>query len=118
MHYLPQDMVERDLTQEVERYPVVERAVKDMRTFSDPAFLSKIQNSLQRILQEDKQNMKISVRQSEMEQDHRDSQSATCRPTTSDLPSKTRETGLKGSPSWAHPAHDSTSRPEDAMDVD
>lgn len=45
------------------RYPVVERAVKDMRTFSDPAFLSKIQNSLQRILQEDK-NMKISVTQS------------------------------------------------------
>ena len=49
-------------------------------------------------------------------QDHRDSQSATIRPATTDLPSKTRETGLKGTPSWAHPACDCP--PEDAMDVD
>jgi len=56
LHYLPQEMVGRELTQEVERYPIVEHAVKDMRMFSDPAFLCRLQNLLHNILQEDMQN--------------------------------------------------------------
>ncbi|KAF9534994.1 hypothetical protein CPB83DRAFT_843301 [Crepidotus variabilis] len=51
LHYLPQDMVQKELGQEVERYPIVERAVADVQLFSDPTFIGKLGDSLQKVLQ-------------------------------------------------------------------
>jgi len=52
LHYLPPDLVHKELRQEVERFPVVERAVADVRILSDPSFLASIQTSVQKILLE------------------------------------------------------------------
>ncbi|KJA30049.1 hypothetical protein HYPSUDRAFT_32107 [Hypholoma sublateritium FD-334 SS-4] len=60
LQYLTQEMVQKELAQEVERYPIVERAVADVRVFSDPTFLANMQASIQRILQED-QSKRASV---------------------------------------------------------
>jgi hypothetical protein len=81
LHYLPQDMVRKELSQEVERqvvsfndctttfiqqvnrHPVVERAVADLRMFSEPNFLSGIQSSLQKVLDDAKQKEKSPAEQ-------------------------------------------------------
>ncbi|KAF9036067.1 hypothetical protein BDZ89DRAFT_1061896 [Hymenopellis radicata] len=54
LKYLPQDTVQRELMQEVERFPVIERAVGDMHSFSDGSLLASIQASANRVLLEDK----------------------------------------------------------------
>ncbi|KAF8803766.1 hypothetical protein BYT27DRAFT_7109124 [Phlegmacium glaucopus] len=54
LHYLPQDLVHKELRQEVDRFPVVERAVAEVRILSDPSFLTSIQTSVQKILQVEK----------------------------------------------------------------
>jgi len=50
LHYLPPDLVHKELRQEVDRFPVVERAVAEVRILSDPSFLASIQTSVQKIL--------------------------------------------------------------------
>jgi len=54
LHYLPPDLVHKELRQEVDRFPVVERAVVELRILSDPAFLATIQSSVQKILRLEK----------------------------------------------------------------
>ncbi|KAF9569421.1 hypothetical protein CPC08DRAFT_718246 [Agrocybe pediades] len=48
------DTVLKELTQEIQRYPIVERAVSSVQTFSDPTFLSNLQRSMEKILHDDK----------------------------------------------------------------
>jgi len=54
LHYLPPDLVHKELRQEVDRFPVVERAVAEVRILSDPSFLASIQTSVQKILRLEK----------------------------------------------------------------
>ncbi|CAA7260280.1 unnamed protein product [Cyclocybe aegerita] len=54
MQYMPQETVYKELAQEVDRYPIVERAVADGRILSDPTFLANIESSLQKILRDDR----------------------------------------------------------------
>ncbi|KAF8974328.1 hypothetical protein BDZ97DRAFT_1751156 [Flammula alnicola] len=54
VHYVAQETIHKELTQEVERYPIVERAVADVRIFSDPTFLSSMQDSIQKILRDER----------------------------------------------------------------
>jgi len=54
LHYLPPDLVHKELRQEVDRFPVVERAVVEVRILSDPAFLATIQSSVEKILRLEK----------------------------------------------------------------
>jgi len=54
LHYLPPDLVHKELRQEVDRFPVVERAVVEVRILSDPTFLATIQSSVQKILRLEK----------------------------------------------------------------
>jgi len=54
LQYMPPETVHRELQQELERYPIVERAVADVHMLSDHSFVSGIRNSLQKILQEDR----------------------------------------------------------------
>ncbi|KAF9483934.1 hypothetical protein BDN70DRAFT_873052 [Pholiota conissans] len=53
LQYSSQETVHKELAQEVERYPIVERAVADVRIFSDASFLSSIQTSIQKILNDE-----------------------------------------------------------------
>lgn len=41
------------------RYPIVERAIAEVRMFSDPSFTSSIRTSAQRILREDKEKKSV-----------------------------------------------------------
>jgi len=54
LHYMPPDIVHKELRQEVDRFPVVERAVVEVRILSDPAFLATVQSSVQKILRLEK----------------------------------------------------------------
>ncbi|KAJ3514890.1 hypothetical protein NLJ89_g2110 [Agrocybe chaxingu] len=54
MQYMPQETVYKELAQEVDRYPIVERAVADGRILSDPTFLANVESSLQKILRDDR----------------------------------------------------------------
>jgi hypothetical protein len=54
LHYLPPDLVHKELRQEVDRFPVVERAVAEVRMLTDPSFLASIQTSVQKILRLEK----------------------------------------------------------------
>ncbi|OBZ71918.1 hypothetical protein A0H81_08280 [Grifola frondosa] len=56
LQYMSEPAVARELMQELDRYPVVERAVADVRILSDPAFASGIRASVQNILREDRKN--------------------------------------------------------------
>lgn len=54
LQYMPAETVHRELQQELDRYPIVERAVADVRMLSDQSFISGIRDSVQRILREDR----------------------------------------------------------------
>ncbi|KAG0702325.1 hypothetical protein DFH29DRAFT_921903 [Suillus ampliporus] len=47
---MPNDAVQRELLGEIDRYPIVERAVADAPSLSDPAFIAGIRASLERTL--------------------------------------------------------------------
>jgi len=49
----PED-IHRELLQELDRYPVLERALSDVPAFSDPGFAGGIRNHARRILQDSK----------------------------------------------------------------
>ncbi|KIL68206.1 hypothetical protein M378DRAFT_185243 [Amanita muscaria Koide BX008] len=51
LQQLPPDMVHKELMQEVDRYPIVERAAADICTLSDASFADDVRSSVQRILQ-------------------------------------------------------------------
>ncbi|KAF8897193.1 hypothetical protein BD779DRAFT_1781759 [Infundibulicybe gibba] len=44
----------RELMQEIDRYPIVERALADVHAFSDPEFIDSVRGSAERILRGDK----------------------------------------------------------------
>ncbi|PPQ79502.1 hypothetical protein CVT25_003384 [Psilocybe cyanescens] len=48
------DLALKELTQEIQRYPIVERAVANVRTLSDPTMLAGIQQTMQKILHDEK----------------------------------------------------------------
>ncbi|KAL4267394.1 hypothetical protein AB1N83_002340 [Pleurotus pulmonarius] len=52
--YMSQEHVHKSLMQEVDRYPVVERAAADMQSVTDDSFSSAVRRSLQKILREDR----------------------------------------------------------------
>ncbi|KAI0921911.1 hypothetical protein AcW1_004237 [Taiwanofungus camphoratus] len=54
LQYMSEAAVSRELMQELDRYPIVERAVADVRALSDPSFASGIRESVRKILQEDR----------------------------------------------------------------
>ncbi|KAL7282082.1 hypothetical protein ACG7TL_003551 [Trametes sanguinea] len=54
LQYMPEATVTREIMQELERYPIVERAVADSPSLSNPAFASGVRNSLQKVLQSDR----------------------------------------------------------------
>jgi hypothetical protein len=71
LHYMPPETVHRELTQELDRYvccwiiyyrrfnpvvrfPIIERAVADVRMLSDQSFTTGIRTSVQKILREDR----------------------------------------------------------------
>lgn len=54
MQYLPQDSVHKELAQEIDRYPIVSRAILNVQMLSDEAFAANIHSSVQKILREDK----------------------------------------------------------------
>lgn len=51
LQQLPLDMVHKELMQELDRYPIVERAAADTCTLSDASFADEVRSSVQRILQ-------------------------------------------------------------------
>ncbi|KAH7931263.1 hypothetical protein BV22DRAFT_8306 [Leucogyrophana mollusca] len=53
---MPHDAVHRELMGEMDRYPIVERAVTDAPLLSDPSFTAAIRSSIQRILEEAKKS--------------------------------------------------------------
>jgi len=55
LHYMPPETVHRELTQELDRFPIIERAVADVRMLSDPSFTTGIRTSVQKILREDRE---------------------------------------------------------------
>ncbi|EKM59633.1 uncharacterized protein PHACADRAFT_205857 [Phanerochaete carnosa HHB-10118-sp] len=48
----PEATAQRELLQELDRYPVVERAVTDLPSFSDPSFSAALQENLSQLLKE------------------------------------------------------------------
>ncbi|KAH9938666.1 uncharacterized protein B0H18DRAFT_22606 [Fomitopsis serialis] len=56
LYYMPETVMTRELMQELDRYPLVERAAGETRALSDPAFTSGVRNSIKSILQEDRRN--------------------------------------------------------------
>ncbi|KAJ8583013.1 hypothetical protein M405DRAFT_749277 [Rhizopogon salebrosus TDB-379] len=50
----PNDAIQRELLGEIDRYPIVERAVADAPLLSDPAFVAGIRASLQRTFRGEK----------------------------------------------------------------
>jgi len=54
MRYLPDTAATRELMQELDRYPVVERAVGDMPFFSDPSFGETVNKHITSILDQDR----------------------------------------------------------------
>ncbi|EIW61833.1 uncharacterized protein TRAVEDRAFT_163386 [Trametes versicolor FP-101664 SS1] len=56
LQYMPEATVTREIMQELERYPIVERAVADAPSLASPAFVSDVRGSVQKILQEDRKS--------------------------------------------------------------
>ncbi|EPT03176.1 hypothetical protein FOMPIDRAFT_1090563, partial [Fomitopsis schrenkii] len=56
LHYMPETVMTRELMQELDRYPIVERAANETPAFSDPTFTSGIRNSIKTILQDARRN--------------------------------------------------------------
>ncbi|KDQ64894.1 hypothetical protein JAAARDRAFT_28547 [Jaapia argillacea MUCL 33604] len=54
MQFMQPEAVHRELLQEMERYPLVERAVADLRVLSDPSFSANIRKSVRRLLRQDR----------------------------------------------------------------
>ncbi|KAF7432829.1 hypothetical protein PC9H_004772 [Pleurotus ostreatus] len=52
--YMSQEHIHKSLMQEVDRYPIVERAAADMQSVTDESFSSAVRRSLQKILREDR----------------------------------------------------------------
>ncbi|KAI0829404.1 hypothetical protein BC628DRAFT_1417131 [Trametes gibbosa] len=55
LQYMPEATATREIMQELERYPIVERAVSDAPALSDPTFVSGVKRSVQKILKDDRQ---------------------------------------------------------------
>ncbi|OAX35256.1 hypothetical protein K503DRAFT_773671 [Rhizopogon vinicolor AM-OR11-026] len=53
----PNDAIQRELLGEIDRYPIVERAVADAPLLSDPAYVAGIRASLQRTLRGEKSHV-------------------------------------------------------------
>ncbi|OJA16421.1 hypothetical protein AZE42_08408 [Rhizopogon vesiculosus] len=53
----PNDAIQRELLGEIDRYPIVERAVADALLLSDPAYVAGIRASLQRTLRGEKSHV-------------------------------------------------------------
>jgi len=51
---MPPETIQEDLTQELQRHPIIERAVADVRLFSDPAFLASTKASIKKILDDER----------------------------------------------------------------
>ncbi|KAH9894221.1 complex proteins associated with Set1p component shg1-domain-containing protein [Cubamyces lactineus] len=54
LQFMPEANVTREIMQELERYPIVERAVSDVSSLSNPTFLAGVRDSVQKTLQEDR----------------------------------------------------------------
>ncbi|KAI0637764.1 hypothetical protein C8Q77DRAFT_1153480 [Trametes polyzona] len=54
LQYMPEATVTREIMQELERYPIVERAVSEVPSLSNPGFVSGVRGSVQKILQDDR----------------------------------------------------------------
>ncbi|KAJ8501421.1 hypothetical protein ONZ51_g572 [Trametes cubensis] len=54
LQFMPEATVTREIMQELERYPIVERAVSDVSSLSNPTFLAGVRDSVQKTLQEDR----------------------------------------------------------------
>ncbi|KAL6306774.1 hypothetical protein BKA93DRAFT_840524 [Sparassis latifolia] len=54
LQYMPDAAASRELMQELDRYPIVERAVADVAMLSDPVFATGIRDSVKKILSEDR----------------------------------------------------------------
>lgn len=54
LQYMPEAIISRELMQELDRYPIVERAVSDLRALSNPTLASGIRASVKAILQRDR----------------------------------------------------------------
>ncbi|KAF9468822.1 hypothetical protein BDZ94DRAFT_1244660 [Collybia nuda] len=54
MRFLPEESVHRELIQEMDRYPVVERAAADVQMLSDPSFTENIRNLIHGIIRDGK----------------------------------------------------------------
>ncbi|KAJ7087189.1 hypothetical protein B0H15DRAFT_842990 [Mycena belliarum] len=75
MAYTAPDMLHRELMQEVNRFPVVERFASEVPMLSDNAFKQGINSSIQRILREDRGQQDLSSTAASS-QPHTDSASA------------------------------------------
>ncbi|RPD61971.1 hypothetical protein L226DRAFT_535348 [Lentinus tigrinus ALCF2SS1-7] len=54
LQYMPEANVSREIMQELDRYPIVERAVQDVRLLKDPSFVTGMKESMRNILLEDR----------------------------------------------------------------
>ncbi|KAI0771483.1 hypothetical protein BD413DRAFT_548907 [Trametes elegans] len=54
LQYMPEATVTREIMQELERYPIVERAVSDLPALSSPSFLTGVKASVEKVLQEER----------------------------------------------------------------
>ncbi|KZT12701.1 uncharacterized protein LAESUDRAFT_639018 [Laetiporus sulphureus 93-53] len=54
LQYMSETLASKELMQELDRYPIVDRAVSDVRMLSDPSFAAGIRTSVRKILQEDR----------------------------------------------------------------
>ncbi|TBU32162.1 hypothetical protein BD309DRAFT_1081614 [Dichomitus squalens] len=54
LQYMPEASVVREVMQELDRYPLVDRAVKDRSLLDDPSFVAGLRSTMRKILQEDR----------------------------------------------------------------
>ncbi|KAM5532417.1 hypothetical protein V8D89_013911 [Ganoderma adspersum] len=54
LQYMPEANVTREVLQELDRYPIVDRAVKDGSILDDPSFVAKLRITMHNILEEDR----------------------------------------------------------------
>ncbi|KAI0773817.1 complex proteins associated with Set1p component shg1-domain-containing protein [Fomes fomentarius] len=54
LQYMPEANVSREIMQELDRYPIVERAVQDFPLLSDPVLANSMRESMRKILQENR----------------------------------------------------------------
>ncbi|TFK86822.1 hypothetical protein K466DRAFT_663468 [Polyporus arcularius HHB13444] len=54
LQYMPEANISREVMQELDRYPIVERAVQDVGRLKDPTFVAGMKESMRKILQEDR----------------------------------------------------------------